>query len=219
MAWCRLGDKSYLDQLWLVYCPIYASLGLNELCLLRFIAIIYATMKHTAFTQLVSLLVGSPSPLPWRHNECEGVTNHQHLDCLLSRLYRLISKQASKLCVTGLCEGNPLVTGGFPSTGPVTRKMFPFNDVIIHKSDDFLTWLGEKFHELCFDCMWTGLDSVHVPLGFIYRANFLVALIVCTESGLIWFSAPFYRRVLWVSSYVYFNNVKFIAPIRYCNTD
>ena len=33
--------------------------------------------------------------------------------------------------VIGLCEGNPPVTGGFPHKGPVTRKMFPFDEVIV----------------------------------------------------------------------------------------
>ena len=33
-------------------------------------------------------------------------------------------KKTSKLRVTGLCEGNRPVTGGFPSQKPITRKMF-----------------------------------------------------------------------------------------------
>ena len=37
------------------------------------------------------------------------------LDCLLNCLFRHRSKKTSKLCVTGLCEGNPPVTSGFPS--------------------------------------------------------------------------------------------------------
>ena len=35
-----------------------------------------------------------------------------------------------KLRVTGLCERNSPVTGEFPTQRPVTRKMFPFDDVI-----------------------------------------------------------------------------------------
>ena len=54
----------------------------------------------------------SISSSQWRHN---GVSNRQRLDCLLSCLFRCRSKQLWKLCVTGLCEGNPPVTGGFPS--------------------------------------------------------------------------------------------------------
>ena len=40
-------------------------------------------------------------------------------------------KKASKLLVTGICEGNSPVSGEFPHKSPVTRKMFPFDDVII----------------------------------------------------------------------------------------
>ena len=47
--------------------------------------------------------------LKWRHNERDGVSNHQPHDCLLSRLFRRRSKETSKLLVTGLCEGNSLV--------------------------------------------------------------------------------------------------------------
>ena len=50
-----------------------------------------------------------------RHNECDCVSNHRRLHCLLNRLFRHRSKKTSKLCVTGLCGGNPSVTGGFPS--------------------------------------------------------------------------------------------------------
>ena len=51
----------------------------------------------------------------WHHHELYGVSNHQHLDGLLNRLFRRRSKKTSKLRVTGLCEGNSLVTGEFPS--------------------------------------------------------------------------------------------------------
>ena len=68
--------------------------------------------------------------LQWGHNERDGVSNCRRLDCLPNRLFRRWSKKASKLCVTGLCGGNPPVTGVF-KLGPVTRKMFPFHDVIV----------------------------------------------------------------------------------------
>ena len=69
--------------------------------------------------------------LHWRHNGCDGVSNHQPDDSLLSRLFRRRWKKASKLRVTGLCAGNSPVTGEFPHKGPVTRKMYPFDDVIM----------------------------------------------------------------------------------------
>ena len=53
--------------------------------------------------------------LRWRHNEHHGVSNHQPHGCLLNRLFRHRSKKTSKLRVTGLCEGNSLATGEFPT--------------------------------------------------------------------------------------------------------
>ena len=44
--------------------------------------------------------------LQWRHNERDGVSNHQPHDCLLNRLFRRRSNKTSKLRVTGLCAGN-----------------------------------------------------------------------------------------------------------------
>ena len=53
--------------------------------------------------------------LQWRHNGCDGVSNHQPNDCLLKRLFRRRSKKTSKLRVTGLYEGNSPETGEFPA--------------------------------------------------------------------------------------------------------
>ena len=70
-------------------------------------------------------------PLQWCHNERDGVSNHQPHDCLLKRLFRRRSKKAPKLRVTGLCERYSPVTGEFSAQWPVTRKLFPFDDVIM----------------------------------------------------------------------------------------
>ena len=83
--------------------------------------------------------------LQWRHNEHARVSNHQPHDCLLNRLFRHRWKKTSKLRVTGLCAGNSPVTSEFPAKEPVTRKMFPFDDVIMSPAPDcryalFLLW-------------------------------------------------------------------------------
>ena len=70
-------------------------------------------------------------PLRWRHNDHDSVSNHQPLGCLLNRLFRRRSKKTSKLRVTGLCVGNSPGPVNSPHKGPVTRKMFPFDDVIM----------------------------------------------------------------------------------------
>ena len=51
----------------------------------------------------------------WRHNDRNGVPNHQPYDCLLNRLFRRKAKKISKLCVTGLCAANSPVTGECPA--------------------------------------------------------------------------------------------------------
>ena len=60
-------------------------------------------------------LIDNNNQLQWHHNEHDCVSNYQRLDCLLNRLFRHRSNKTSKLCVTGLYEGNSPVTGEFPA--------------------------------------------------------------------------------------------------------
>ena len=69
--------------------------------------------------------------LQWRHIGRDSISNHQHHDCLLKRLFRRRSKKTSKLRVTGLCVGKSPGPGTSPHKGPVTRKMLPLDDVIM----------------------------------------------------------------------------------------
>ena len=69
--------------------------------------------------------------LQWRHNERNGASNHQRLDYLLNRFFSRRSKKTSKLRVTGLCEGIHRWQVNSPHKGSITRKLFPFDDVIM----------------------------------------------------------------------------------------
>ena len=51
--------------------------------------------------------------LQWRHDERDGVSNHQPRDCLLNHLFKAQIKENIKLHVTGLCEWNSTVAGKF----------------------------------------------------------------------------------------------------------
>ena len=82
-------------------------------------------------------ICGRFTTLHWRHNDHDGVSNHQPHGCLLNRLFRRRSKETSKLHVTGLCVGNSPESVNSPHKGPVTRKMFPFDDVIMQR---FFIW-------------------------------------------------------------------------------
>ena len=75
-------------------------------------------------------------PLRWRHNEWDGVSNHQPQDCLLNRLSGPRSKKTSKPRVTGLCAGIHRGPVNSPHKWPVTRKLFPFGDVIMNIGSD-----------------------------------------------------------------------------------
>ena len=70
--------------------------------------------------------------LLWRHNERDGDSNQRPPDCLLNSLIRSNSKKTPKIRVTGLCEVTvhrwPVNS---PHKGTVTRKIFPFDDVIM----------------------------------------------------------------------------------------
>ena len=61
----------------------------------------------------------------------DGVSNHRCLDCLLNRLFMRKSKKISKLCVTGHVRGIHRWPVNSPHKGPVTRKMFSFDDLIL----------------------------------------------------------------------------------------
>ena len=67
--------------------------------------------------------------LQWRHNERHGISNHRCLECLLNGLFRRTSKKTSNS--SGLCGEIHRSPVDFPHKGPVTRKMFPFDDVIM----------------------------------------------------------------------------------------
>ena len=75
--------------------------------------------------------VNPGNSLQSRHNWHDCVSNHQPHDWLPNRLFRRRSNKTSKLCVTGLCVGKspgPVIS---PHKWPVTRKMFPFYDIIM----------------------------------------------------------------------------------------
>ena len=71
--------------------------------------------------------------LQWRHNERNSISNHQPHDGLPNSSFRRRSKKRSKLRVTGLCVGNSPGPVNSLHKWPVTRKMFPLDDVIMRK--------------------------------------------------------------------------------------
>ena len=69
--------------------------------------------------------------LQWRHNGHDSFSNHQPPNCLLNRLFMHRSKKTSKFRVTGFVWGIHRGPVNSPHKWPVTRKMSPFDDVIM----------------------------------------------------------------------------------------
>ena len=102
---------------------------------------------------------GNPTGLSlrWRHNGCDSVSNHQPHDCLL--LFRRRSKKdqssASLAFVWGIHRG--LVNS--PHKWPVTRKMFPFDDVIMIGSCILWKGLFEVFRKQAQNVHYRHIES------------------------------------------------------------
>ena len=116
-----LSQKSLKSLKWPQFC-----LGLNVLNLA------YGIIINRKLTALL-----------WSHDGRDGVSNHQPHGCLFNRLFKRRSKKTSKLRATGLCAGNSPGTGEFPAQRAVTRKTFPFDDVIMVHSNVSYTRVNE----------------------------------------------------------------------------
>ena len=68
--------------------------------------------------QMISAIISS---WQWRHNGCDGVSNHQPHHCVLNRVFWRRSKKTSKLRVTGL-KWNLPVTGEFPAPQMASKE-------------------------------------------------------------------------------------------------
>ena len=80
----------------------------------------------------IAYILNAMNSLRWRHNGRDDVSDHQPHDCLLN-VYsgadqRKLQSSASLVFVRGIHRG-PVNS---PHKGPVTRKVFPFDDVIMY---------------------------------------------------------------------------------------
>ena len=149
MAWCRQATSHHLNQSWprsmssfghnkwpscnIEISPLLAWYPIDEI---DTIVIIYKGRQWLHGTH-------NCLSLRWRHNGCDSVSNHQPHKCLLNRLFRRRSKKTSKLRVTGFVLGIHRWPVNSPHKGPVTRKMFPFDDVIMIICVNTFIWAVE----------------------------------------------------------------------------
>ena len=69
--------------------------------------------------------------LRWRHNGHDGVSNHQPRECLLNRFSGADQRKHQSSASLAFVRGIHRWPVNSPHKGPVTRKMFPFDDVIM----------------------------------------------------------------------------------------
>ena len=93
--------------------------------------------------------------LVWRHNGCGSVSNHQPHDCLLKRLFRRRSKK-----MRGIHRG-PLNS---PHKWPVTRKMFPFDDVIMSSTKHSVITVGARDQHRLVNFQFSGPGEIWMKL-------------------------------------------------------
>ena len=100
--------------------------------------------------------------LQWRHNEPDGVSNHQFHNCLLNRLFRRRSKKTSKLRVTAFVRG----IHRWPVNSPTKGQ-----------------WRGKCFHLMTVIMWWFTL----IPFAswFLLPTLPLNYALSCSENGLV----------------------------------
>ena len=109
--------------------------------------------------------------LQWCHNEPNGVSNHRRLDCLLNRLF------GPRFKIKGLRHwplwGIHRWSVNSPHKGPVTRKMFPFDDVIM-KILHFIFVSAQSLNKY-LKRIWFDADQVigHYFYTYIYHVLYI----------------------------------------------
>ena len=102
-------------------------------------------------------------------------SNHRHPDCLLDCLFSRRSKKTSKLRVTGLCDGNSLVTGGFPSQRTSNMENVSIDDVIVVNFNLSIMWNNpEKYGwGIILTCYIEAQNNTTAILHTIFQIHFL----------------------------------------------
>ena len=94
-----------------------------------------------------------------------SVSDHQPPECLLNSLFELTSKKHQSHTLLALCEGNPPVTGGFPSQrGSNARSISMWHD-------DVIKWKH-------FPRYWPFVRGIHrSPVNSLHKGQWRGALI------------------------------------------
>ena len=127
------------------------------------------------------------STLQWRHNGHDNVSNHQPHGCLLKRLFRRRSKKTSKLRVTGLCAGNPPVTGEFPtqmaSNAENASIWWRHHDKGKSEALDCVSYRGLKLTDQIMKLLELGTIRRHHAYNMMTSSNGTIIRVTCHSCG------------------------------------
>ena len=93
------------------------------------------SLGHVACRLLLGLLSwchGMPCTLQWRHNERDGVSNHRRLDCVQTVCSGVDQRKHQRSTSLAFVRGIHRWPVNSPHKEPVTRKMFPYDHVIMN---------------------------------------------------------------------------------------
>ena len=140
-------------------------------------------MRHQTRQSLIQImawrLIGGT--LQWRHNDHDGVSNHQPHDCLLNRLFICRSKKTSKLRVTGLCVGKSPMIGAFPaqraSNAEIVFIWWRHQEVTPVQAGLLSTGpQGRYFSEISNEFRWFSFRKMHLNISFAKWRPFCLGL-------------------------------------------
>ena len=135
-------EAKYVDNLWKTCSLTKDQWLIDALQRIRYMATFHdnpltryyplGVRYHSQKTQTLTVLRIFPrTPLRWRHNERDDVSNHQPHDCLCNRLFRHSWNKTSKPASLAFAREIHRWPVNFPHKWSVTRKRFPFDDTII----------------------------------------------------------------------------------------
>ena len=115
LAWASRSKTVELSRIWHTMTPIRCHCKVSHA---HFRREVLCTHNTSALNGYVKSYYEMVSSLQWRHNGHDSVSDHRRLRCLLNRLVRWRSM-------------NLWQQYNSPHKGPVTRKIFLFDDVIM----------------------------------------------------------------------------------------
>ena len=108
-------------------------------------------------------------PLEWRHNERAGVSNHRCIVCLLTLCFGADHRKNQRSVSLPFVGGIHRWPVKSPHKGPVTPKMFPFDDVIMKSTTILIHGIGRTS-----DIMF---NQSNIPVQIPYRFRLLLLAI------------------------------------------